>query len=131
MKTLCSFISLLIIFSSCKHNSTEFTNMPEFKKSIPDKANIYIIPGSGCTGCISNVEEMVLNNKDTTNNYFVFTRIKSIKHFKLKFGSVFNNKNIIIDSLNKFQFLEESKSIYPAKYIYSNNKFKLINYYEP
>lgn len=50
MKILCFFISLLIIFSSCKHNSTEFINMPELKKSIPDKATIYVIPGSGCTG---------------------------------------------------------------------------------
>lgn len=105
--------------------------MPELKKSIPDKATIYVIPGSGCIGWISNVEELALNNKDTTNKYFVFTRIKSIKLFKLKFGSVFNIKNIIIDSLNKFQFLVESKSIYPAKYIYSNKKFKLIKYYEP
>lgn len=117
MKTLCIFINSLIIFSSCNHNSKEFTNMPELKKRIPDRANIYVIPGSGCTGCISPIEEMAINSTSTTNDYFIFTRIKSIKHFKLKFGSVFNNKNIIIGSLNKFQFLEESTSIYPTKNI--------------
>lgn len=131
MRTIYFFISLLIVFSCCKYNSIEFANMPEFLKRIPDKTKIYVIPGSGCTGCISNIEEMALNNGENQNNYFVFTRIKSIKHFKIKFERIFNNTNVIIDSLNKFHFFDESKSIYPAKYYYSSNEIKFIKYYEP
>lgn len=131
MRILCTFISLLIILNSCKTNSEFFNDFPELNGMLKDNSNIYVIPGSGCTGCISDMEQFALNNKGNNVNYFIFTRIKSVKLFKVKFSEIWNSPNTIIDSLNKFNYPDEAKSIYPVKFSYSSNNFKIVKYYEP
>lgn len=117
-KTIVSNLMLIIlIVSSCKKNYKDTL------QSIVDNENIenvekyeaiVIIPGSGCTGCITNAENYFLQNCDNSSTLFVLTHISSLKELKLRLSqSNLDRENVIIDKANKFYAPQYEEAIYP------------------
>ncbi len=136
MKTTFVLIFLLfavMVMNSCKttiekNELTEFTQL----KNIKNGTKVFIIPGSGCTGCISDVENYAINNKNSDTLYFIFTRLKSVKLFRNRFGNSFvESKNIILDTGNTYQYKDNKMDIYPVMYKMENEKIILVNYLKP
>lgn len=131
MRIIYIFISFLIILNSCKEDINPFSQFSQLNIPMDENVIVYVIPGSGCTGCITNAEQIALSHEESSKTYFLFTRIRSLKTFKAKFSGMWRRSNVILDSLNIFQFPDESKVIYPIKFIYANNKFEVEKYLEP
>jgi hypothetical protein len=71
-----------------------------------------IIPGSGCTGCISEAESFFKENKNE-NIFFIFTDIFSIKELRLKLKDL-DMDNVFIDEKSLFYIEDEEKNKYPV-----------------
>jgi hypothetical protein len=132
MKIIYIFICLLLTIGSCKYgnNDSGLNNFLQIKNAAVN-VNIYIIPGSGCTGCISDVETLALQNKDSNNIYFVFTRINSLKIFKNRFRKIYTSKNVVVDTLNEFNYPDKNMEIYPVIYKKNKNGIKFVRYLKP
>ncbi len=118
---------------SCKPKNN-LESLKEFKQldSLKDNDHIYIIPGSGCTGCISDIETLALNNVNDSNKYFFFTKIKSVKLFKNRFGIAFiNHKNVILDTANLFTYPNNYNDIYPLLLSNVNGEVKVKKSFKP
>ncbi len=81
---------------------------------INDCKAFLVIPNTGCTGCISSAESLLLENYKTTKKIkFILTRIESYKNLYLKLKiDIKNEPNILIDSNNVFS-RKPFASIYP------------------
>jgi len=82
-----------------------------------DYKNIIVIPGSGCTGCISEAETYFKQHAKDKENLFVFTAIGDVKILKMKFkdDNVFGD-NVFIDERN--ELVDNGfDSIYPSSII--------------
>ncbi|MCC7378431.1 MAG: hypothetical protein IT255_03630 [Chitinophagaceae bacterium] len=118
--------------SSCTQNkSNPSIGLFEQLRNIKPGSLVFVIPGSGCAGCISNIEELALENVNCDSMFFLFTKLQSLKIFKLKFKKLYGAKNIIVDSLNNFVYENELNEIYPVKYQEKNNKIELVEYLKP
>ncbi len=84
---------------------------------------IVVIPNGGCGGCISDVEQIMLDLPTKKSNAiaFVLTGFSSEKRLKLKFGSLLQNKNILIDNHELFSSKPIS-SMYPLIYHFTDKK---------
>ena len=116
-KTLITIFILFLPLLYCKKKEIlNASNLIELLKSNEQhyKAinNIIIIPGSGCQGCISNAENMVLKNAQGADKEikYLFTNIISFKLLKLRLDSLKNDDNIIYDLQNSLKYT----SIYPC-----------------
>lgn len=86
--------------------------------------NITILPGSGCTGCITKAETFFKNNLYNSKFFFILTDLQSLKILNHKLGvSIQNLENVYIDYEKSFQNYEYS--IYPV-YLTLNCKSKTI-----
>lgn len=135
MRTICISIYLLsLLLSSCQNkedNSAFFANF-SILKNAREGSVIYIIPGAGCTGCISSVESLALTSQKNDSLYFIFTKINSFKLFNEKFHREFKvNQNIIIDTLDKFKYPDEELHIYPIIYKKKNGYISFVQYLKP
>ena len=117
--TLTYLLSIVLLLGSCESKDS-LGSLDLFKQltSLKENDYVYIIPGSGCTGCISEIETYAMNNVKTSNNYFLFTKIKSVKLFKNRFGIDFiNHKNVILDTANLFKYPNNYNDIYNTIYL--------------
>lgn len=122
---------LLLICQGCNIEKGEnFINLI-VPKNLEDSTLIFIIPGSGCSGCITSVEEEAFIHANEKRYFFVFTRIGSKKLFKQRFRSILLAKNILIDSLNLFEYQEKDKEIYPVLYEKVGGAIHFKKYFEP
>lgn len=124
---------LLISKSSCK-TEEKTTNQLEVFPQLQDAKNkslIYVIPGAGCPGCISEAEKFAVEKHNNDSFYFVFTRISSSKLFRLKFPELSKANNVIIDTQNIYESPEEKFTKYPAIYLKEQDKFILQQYIKP
>lgn len=127
MKNILLIITLLITLSCNKSNNNELNNnsiilkkdlihflkTEKYSYKIFDK--IIVIPGSGCTGCISDAEKKFSENYKNNKTLYIFTAIGDLKLFKLSFpNDAFSFKNVIIDS-NNVMFDYGFKSTYPSE----------------
>lgn len=104
------------------------------KNVIDDKYNIlFVVPGSGCHGCITGAEYFVKENiSNYPNVLFVFTSVKSVKVLKLKLGrEVTLYDNILFDVNNVFFNYKSKKNIYPAVIHLKKGKVQKVNYLSP
>lgn len=86
----------------------------EHKKNQSDFENILIIPGVGCSGCISQAEYFFHDNMHDDNHLFIFTGIEDIKMFKFQIAdSLWDNENVIVDKNNKIMD-SGYDSVYPC-----------------
>lgn len=122
------FCILLLIIAACENTNYgekiyDVAKL-ELGENISGYNKIIIIPGSGCTGCISNAEKFFLENHANTEIKFIFTHYYSLKNMMLRLGG-FNNvlqPNVFIDDNDIFYFLEYEEHIYPYVIEIKNNK---------
>lgn len=75
---------------------------------------IVIIPGAGCTGCISNAERYFLKNVSNNKKLFVFTYNISQKSLFMRLGREnLIRENVIIDIDDRFYVSHHHDNIYP------------------
>lgn len=129
----------LIAFTSCGYNrapqnlddstklsAATFISFLERKGVTFDKAkNILVIPGVGCTGCISEAQYFFYENKDSKDHIFIFTGINDLKMFKLEVpDSLHAATNVIVDKDNELMDLGYN-SIYPGYIRINDDKLNL------
>jgi len=87
-----------------------------------------VIPNTGCTGCISSAESLLLENYKTTKRIkFILTRIESYKNLYLKLKIDINNEpNILVDSNNVFS-RKPFASIYPQVFFVDSITGQIIS----
>ncbi len=75
---------------------------------------IIVIPGSGCTGCVTKAEALFRQRRYGRDTLFIFTDIRTIKGLKTKMPGIdiFNQNNAYIDSANVY-YGEYVDNIYP------------------
>lgn len=128
------YIAILFIYSSCNNQKENYINSVriELKKLddlLLDKYSyVVIIPGSGCSGCITEAESFYMRNKENKNIFFVFTDILSIKSIKLKVGKdVIERKNVFFDKNDVFLSNDYNENIYLL--IFNIKEKENINYH--
>ena len=78
------------------------------------KSWMVILPGLGCNGCIQEGEAFMSDYVDSTNIFFVLTKVQSLKILQLKIGKNINNRsNIFVDNDGIFN-IPTKNSIYPC-----------------
>jgi hypothetical protein len=76
---------------------------------------IVIIPGSGCTGCITFAENFFVDNVDNKEMIFIFTDIISRKQLSIKLKAEnIQRPNVLIDSNKDFYLTGYKEKIYPV-----------------
>ena len=124
----------LIDSTACKQNSHySIKTFAKLDKEINNRKAIVVIPNQGCPGCISTAESFVTENaKKQIDVVFIFTRISSMKLLRSKLGTeVQQLKNIIFDSNNTIEYLDDTKEIYPMIIFVDHGKIKKIMYQSP
>jgi hypothetical protein len=107
-------LTVLLLAACQKNDNLDSLQSFEQLKLLKDYDSIYVIPGSGCTGCISEIESLAMKSVYNQNVYFLFTKINSVKLFKNRFGIEFIKKqNVILDTSNLFTFPSSYREIYP------------------
>lgn len=116
LRTLLLLITL--VFQSCGSDYKGSLQKIIDNKSIVevDKYNtLVLIPGSGCTGCITRSEEYFLNNCHDESILFVLTYNFSLKEVALRLKEENIRKaNVIIDQKNEFYLTDYEEKIYPV-----------------
>jgi hypothetical protein len=123
----------VLLLGSCKPKDN-LESLKFFKQldALKNKDNVYIIPGSGCTGCISDIETLAISKVKDSNKYFLFTKIKSVKLFRNRFGTDFiNHKNVILDTTNLFEYPNNYNDIYPLLLSNENGVIKVTKSFKP
>lgn len=123
---------ILIATNSCKRNKKEeLPVFPQLEK-IKNGTKIYVIPGSGCSGCISVIESLAINNQNSDSLFFIFTRLNSLKLFRNRFGiSFWKSTNILIDTNNTIHYNNRKLEIYPLLYYKINGQIVFEKYIKP
>lgn len=118
MKYVSVLLLLFFSLSGCIDKEKKYINdMMEILSNIPSFSisnynYIVVIPGVGCSGCISEAESFFLENKNDSV-FFIFTKINSLKHLRLRVGDSINNKNVYIDKDDVVLHYDVNKSLYP------------------
>lgn len=96
-----------------------------YGKAISSDIRILVIPGVGCSGCISQAQDFFYDNYKSTGSLFVFTGITDLKMFNIEIpDSLRKRDNVIVDDGNKLMELGYD-SIYPC-YIEKGSEDQLI-----
>lgn len=133
------FLFLLIIaVSGCHSGNTsqniddstqlsvsDFTSfMKNHGQSYDKTKKVLVIPGVGCTGCISEAQYFFYENKHSEDHIFIFTAINDFKMFKLEVPEILHNaENVIVDKENELMDLGYN-SIYPGYLRINNNRLE-------
>lgn len=102
-------------------------NIDDFESQI-----IFIIPGAGCPGCISNAEQLLIDFVDKDYPIiFVLTNFTSFKALKIKLGeAVILSDKVRLDH-NRILHRNKLINIYPIALIYSQNRLEKIIEFKP
>jgi len=124
------FFSLLLFACSSEESRKEKYLKEQLSASM-DRCYEYIIilPGSGCSGCITVAEDFLKNNHSRENYYFILTNVTSLKILNHKVGVDLKAlPNVYIDTENRFS--RPIDLIYPAviQWDCADGKIKSIAY---
>lgn len=76
---------------------------------------IVLIPGSGCSGCITDAENYFVRHVQDSDTWFIFTNVLSVKELKIRVGAEkLKAPNVYLDLENKFYFASYANAIYPC-----------------
>lgn len=80
--------------------------------------SVVIIPGSGCTGCISAAEYYFIENCNDNKILFILTNFISEKSMSIRLGGKDNidRSNVIVDKNNNYYLSEFEERIYPIHF---------------
>ena len=107
--TLLAFTLLFFTLSCSNDKETLFLKLlaetPELPKgSMVEQYNYVIIPGSGCSSCISMARRMIKEGSYAENTFFIFTGFETRKQLKILYGADFiDGKNIYLDHNDAFK----------------------------
>lgn len=126
-----SLLAALFIAVSCEESDSRYANaiISKALSLMNDKLSqfdhIIVIPGSGCTGCISKAEQYFNENVNNDNILFIFTNYYSFKNMTLRLGGLNNltRNNVYCDAENTFYMHEYNERIYPYIISIDNAKF--------
>ena len=108
---------VLVAANSCKTDKQKELPHLEQLENIKNGSKVFVIPGSGCAGCISEIELLAIKNQNSDSLFFIFTRLHSLKLFSNRFGKPFcESDNVIVDTNNIIQSESMELEIYPAVY---------------
>jgi hypothetical protein len=115
---------LFCLISCDTSNDKAYLKLKEISKnSLSSYSNVIIIPGEGCSGCISDAGNFVkLNIEKLKRTLIIFTNIKDHKLLRLKMGrTLFAYPNVKTDTAN---LVGETKllSLYPQLVEIKNGK---------
>lgn len=125
-------IALHFVLLNCSNVSYEAQIKSKIENYLINESDSYdyvvLIPGSGCSGCITNAENYFIENVSNLRTKFIFTKILSKKELALKLGiDNLQRKNVLLDSLNYFYLSSYEERIYPYIMQLTNNKVMIIN----
>lgn len=131
-KRILIFVSLGILACSCANNASYekvLSSLLEKNIDLKDYSAVVIIPGAGCTGCISQAEDFFRQEMWREDHLFIFTNITSLKTLKLKMEGIDleNMDNTIIDKENLYDIQENQECIYPHIAIVENGRIKEVS----
>lgn len=100
--------------------------------NLVNKTKCIIIPGSGCSGCIEQSYNHLIQNKDNTDILYVLTRIDDIKlvRSKLEINKMNIPENIIFDTNNDLLQIGYT-SIYPVFLLLEKGKIVKVEILRP
>lgn len=104
--TGCSIKSKTVKEFQIKVDELELENLNQIK-------HILILPGEGCSGCISKAEKFVTSLPDNPPILVIFTNIFSVKILKHKTKLDFSTSTFYLDKENIFN-KGRAYSIYPT-----------------
>jgi hypothetical protein len=121
-KVIIIFVSFIVL--SCNNENKpisggiqkgNFKNfLKQHQQDFEKYKKIMIIPGSGCTSCITDAETYYTKNYLDNFTLYIFTAIGDVKILKMKFAEdQINRKNILIDKENEMADIGFT-SIYPS-----------------
>ena len=86
----------------------------ELGSSLCSYEMIILIPGTGCTGCITNAESYFSNNINNKKLLFILTNNYSEKGLALRLGKDnISKSNVIIDREDIYYLKDYEEKIYP------------------
>lgn len=86
--------------------------------------SIIILPGTGCTGCITKIEDFFIENYKNSDFLFVLTNITSVKTMNHKVKDDLTQvANVYLDFENVFSRYESS--IYPVSIVIDCDKLEV------
>jgi hypothetical protein len=93
---------------------------------------IVLIPGSGCTGCITQAEDYFLRNVQNERIKFILTKNHSNKGLSIRLGkSNLRRNNVWIDQGDVFYLEEYEERIYPMVISIRDGRIdKIANFYD-
>lgn len=132
LRRILLFVILGLIACSCTNNSSYerlLSSLLEKNIDLQDYSVVVIIPGAGCTGCISQAEDFFRQQMSREDHLFIFTNITSLKTLKLKMENIDieNLDNTIIDKENLYDIQENQECIYPHIAIVENGRIKEVS----
>jgi len=77
-----------------------------------------VIPGSGCSGCISKATDFLKNNIGSSKIFFIVTRIEDVKLVNIELGT---HERLFLDRRNELTTLKII-NIYPIFITLDDNK---------
>ncbi len=136
-----NILTVFVLFFSgylvgCKEPSVLSTHALEgyFRSLELKNDTIFIIPGSGCLGCILYAQELVVENIKNSDKEitFILTRVDDFKIMKRHLGITDKSKarNIIYDKQNRLGQLGY-RSIYPLIVTLCHGKIVKIEFLTP
>lgn len=125
-----------VCFTSCTSKDILFYNssIQKYRENIVENGAVLIVPGAGCSGCISGIEDFVNNNYNSYSDVtYIFTNIKSRKLLKLKMPRVdfISSSKIIIDKDNIFYDMNNENKIYPCVLLLEGYNVDSVFYISP
>lgn len=126
---------ILVLCVSCNTEKEPLKAFLENQYPAFHNGTVIVIPGGGCTGCITSIERQAdsLSKIDTVR--LLYTRIKSIKLLKLQLkemGVSWDASHIHIDSMNNYEKVTEKYSdlwAYPTFIRLKNGKIESVAKY--
>lgn len=126
-------ILLLGLFCFCCKGKDYYRDISDtiasnLKDSLKRYDMVVVIPGSGCTGCISSAEHFFIENVNNRRIKFILTYNFSKKNLILRLGKEnINQSNVLIDNDNDFYRNQYEEKIYPVAVMLNEGKITKVD----
>lgn len=135
------FCILISSLCACKADNDIIQIQQELKLAIEQsgfsgltsKQVLFILPRTGCTGCINSAESFFMNDMDNyhDNINVLLTDINSLKTARIKFGSqLLDSESVFLDKKEVFDS-KIIKSLYPIIIYLKNGEVVSYEYVSP
>lgn len=118
------FILSFSLFTSCSDRSEYGQALSEkvqilLADEISNYEYVIVIPGSGCTGCITHAESFFVNHVIDKRYLFILTGIVSAKNLEQRFGrsGILRRDNVIVDYEGLYYLPVYEEVIYPMRFV--------------